>query len=86
MELFITPHGQVHCVYDEVIDLHRLGTLTIERASHVEPAPDGRWWADLSPVNGPKLGPFHLRTFALKAEQEWLATHWLPQAGVVPGG
>ena len=32
----------------------------------------GRWLADLSPVSGPLLGPFCLRSQALAAEQEWL--------------
>lgn len=80
MELVITMTGEVRCVYDESIDLHQLGSLTIERASHVEPTADGRWSADLSPVGGPKLGPFNLRTAALQAEQQWLAAHWLTQA------
>ena len=78
MELLIAPHGQVRCVYEETIDLHQLGALAIKRASHVEPGPDGRWWADLSPVKGPTLGPFDRRSAALQAEQEWLAAHWLP--------
>ena len=80
MELVITPTGEVRCVYDETIDLHQLGPLTIARASHVEPTVDGRWCADLSPVGGPVLGPFNLRTAALQAEQQWLAAHWLIQA------
>ena len=56
MELVITPAGEVWCVYGETIDLHQFGPLKIERASHVEPAPDGRWSTDLSPVGGPN-GP-----------------------------
>ena len=80
MELVITPTGEVRCVYDEKIDLHQLGPLTIERASHVEPTADGRWSADLSPVGGPVLGPFDLRTAALQTEQQWLAAHWLTKA------
>ena len=80
MELVVNPTGEVRCVYDETIDLHQLGPLTIERASHVEPEPDGHWWADLTPVNGPRLGPFMQRTAALQAEQQWLAAHWLTQA------
>ncbi len=80
MDLVITPAGSVRCIYGEAIDLSAIGTLTIERASHVEPGPDG-WWADLSPVNGPMLGPFDRRTAALQAEQKWLAAYWLPQAG-----
>ena len=77
MELVAAPNGTLRCIYGEEIDLHALGKLQIERASHVEPTADGRWTADLSPVGGPVLGPFALRTSALTVEQEWLATHWL---------
>ncbi len=77
MELVIDAGGNVRCVYDEAIDLSAFGPLTIHRASHVEPDAQGRWWADLSPVNGPVLGPFHRRTDALEAEKAWLETHWL---------
>jgi hypothetical protein len=37
----------------------------------------GRWWADLGPVSGPKLGPFDRRSQALEAEREWLEASWL---------
>jgi hypothetical protein len=47
------------------------------RASLVEPDEEGRWWADLSPVDGPLLGPFRQRSQALDAEEEWLGHHWL---------
>jgi hypothetical protein len=77
MELLIRPGGEVRCVYGEAIDLHVLGQPQITRASQVEPDEQGRWWADLSPVNGPLLGPFRLRTQALDAEQGWLSRHWL---------
>lgn len=77
MDLVISPQGEVRCVYDETIDLHALGPPLIQRASHVEPSPDGRWLADLSPVQGPVLGPFDLRTQALTAERQWLDAHWL---------
>jgi hypothetical protein len=72
MQLLVEPGGSVTCIYDEAIDLTALGTLSVRRASHVEPDAEGRWWADLSPVRGPKLGPFHLRSDALKAEMHWL--------------
>ena len=72
MTLIIAPSGQTHCVYAEEIDLAALGELTITRASHVEPDAAGRWWADLSPVGGPKLGPFGRRGQALEAEAAWL--------------
>ena len=39
-------------------------------------APDGAWTADLSPVNGPVLGPYTRRSEALAAEIAWLE-RWL---------
>jgi len=54
--------------------------MSIRRGSHVEPDDAGRWWADLAPVNGPKLGPFVRRANALAAELEWLEAHWLTHA------
>ena len=80
MQIVITPGGAVRCVYSEEIDLAALGSPTITRASHVEPDTHGRWLADLSPVNGPCLGPYLLRSEALDAEHEWLERHWLVQA------
>ena len=77
MQLVITPDGAVRCIYGESIDLHCLGSPNIMRASHVEPAGDGRWIADLGPVGGPKLGPFDSRSQALAAENCWLEAHWL---------
>ena len=82
-ELLIDTAGDVRCVYDEVIDLAALGTLTIRRGSHVEPAPDGGWTADLGPVDGPVLGPFEIRSQALAAERNWLNRHWLCPESVV---
>lgn len=72
MDLIIEPGGGVRCVYDEMIDLASLGHVHITRASHVEPDHDGKWWADMSPVSGPKLGPFDRRSEALAAEQRWV--------------
>ncbi|HEY7328492.1 MAG TPA: hypothetical protein VH592_12665 [Gemmataceae bacterium] len=77
MELLIRPGGEVRCVYGEAIDLEALGQPHITRASMVEPDEQGRWWADLSPVNGPLLGPFRQRTQALDAEEVWLSRYWL---------
>jgi hypothetical protein len=79
MELVIDGRGQVRCIYGEEIDLAVLGQLSIRRASHVEPDSDGRWWADLAPVSGPRLGPFDRRTKALTSETQWLESHWLIQ-------
>ena len=77
MKLVIQPDGSVRCVYTETLDLHVLGNLSISRGSHVEPDSNGRWFADLSPVSGPCLGPFSQRSDALAAEHGWLEEHWL---------
>jgi hypothetical protein len=77
MELLIHVGGEVRCVYGEAIDLHVLGQPHIRRASTVEPDEQGRWWVDLAPVQGPRLGPFQRRSQALDAEQQWLIRHWL---------
>jgi hypothetical protein len=77
MEIIITKTGLGRCVYDEAIDLTSLGHISIQRASHVEPDADGRWLANLSPVGGPLLGPFQLRSEAITAERDWLADNWL---------
>jgi hypothetical protein len=75
--LLVSPAGQVRCLYSEAIDLAALGQLSIARGSHVEPDAAGQWFADMSPVGGPKLGPFERRSQALDAERTWLETHWL---------
>jgi hypothetical protein len=78
LNVFVSPLGTVHFVYDERLDLTSLGRPTIQRASHVEPDSAGGWIADLSPVNGPQLGPFAFRSQALAAERDWLDEHWRP--------
>jgi hypothetical protein len=83
MRLMIDRHGGMRCLYTEVLDLPSFGSLDVRRASHVEPDSLGQWWADLSPVNGPRLGPFDLRSQALLAEQSWLEAHWLPRSAEV---
>ena len=50
------------------LSLERIGKLHIKRASHVEPNPSGKWYADLAPVDGPSLGPF---------EHDWLVQNRL---------
>ena len=77
MELLISPAGLTRCVYGEEIDLTQLGSLTIRRGSYVEPTDDGQWMVDLSPVGGPRLGPFAVRSAALTEEVAWLSRHWL---------
>ncbi len=77
MQLVIKRDGSIRGIYGEVIDLAALGQARITRVSHVEPDADGRWLADLSPVGGPKLGPFDRRSDALEAEVYWLEENWL---------
>ena len=77
MQLLIEPSGNCRCVYSEAIDVRQIGEASIRRGSHVEPTSDGRWTADLSPVNGPILGPFSTRSDALDAEVAWLLENWL---------
>jgi len=77
MQLVITPDGTTRCIYGEDIDLHTLGQVTVARGSHVEPDDQGAWWADMSPVSGPRLGPYARRSEALRAEVAWLEANWL---------
>ena len=77
MQLLVSPNGTLRCLYDETLDLHELGQLAISRGSHVEPDEQGQWHADLSPVDGPTLGPFAHRSEALAAERDWLEANWL---------
>lgn len=79
VDLVVTASGDVKAIYDERIDLSRLGKLAIRRGSHVEPTEDGQWTADLAPCGGPLLGPFEIRSEALAAEVAWLKEHWLSQ-------
>jgi hypothetical protein len=74
----IQQSGSVIAIYsDELIDfIEDGGDVTVCRASHVEPSSKVfGWFADLSPVNGPNLGPFRTRSAALYAEFEWLEEH-----------
>ncbi len=77
MEIVIKPDGKLRCIYGESIDLTTLGRADIRRGSHVEPTEEGSWSVDLSPANGPCLGPFKHRSEALRAEIAWLSKHWL---------
>ena len=77
MEIIIETNGAVRCLYGEALDLHAIGQPLIKRGSHVEPTTDGKWTADMAPVDGPVLGPFRCRSNALNAERAWLETNWL---------
>lgn len=78
--LRIEPDGTVLALYSDELEpllkvLLTQGKGTITRASHVEPNSAGGWTADLSPVDGPMLGPFPTRAAALAAETAWIEKH-----------
>ena len=75
MRIRIDMQGTVLARYQEDLDLASVGLLSIRRASHVEPDATGQWIVNLSPVGGPCLGPFSLRSAALQAEVDWLDQH-----------
>lgn len=77
MDILVRPSGSATCIYFDAIPLSAIGTLSIIRASNVEPNSVGQWMADLSPVDGPVLGPFEKRADAIKAEVNWLQNNWL---------
>jgi hypothetical protein len=76
LELTIRTDGSIGAIHnDALVPLYEEGKATAKRASHVEPVDGGEcvcWTADLSLVNGPKLGPYRYRSEALAAEVEWL--------------
>jgi len=73
MKILIKPDGTTVFIYDDRLrSLMAEGKSEIRRASHVEPTKDGKWEADMSPVNGPILGPFETREEALREEVKWL--------------
>ncbi len=72
--VFIRPGGELEFIYDDGLATatRELGPATTKRVSYVEPAGEG-WTADMSPLEGPVLGPFPTRRQALDAEVAWLA-------------
>ena len=78
IRLRVSESGWIKAVHHDALVWQRLGSVSIQRGSHVEPNANGEWTADLSPVGGPVLGPFTKRSAALAAEVRWLERHWLP--------
>ncbi len=72
MEIVIKPTGVFIGIYSDQFDYGVFGRPQIRRVSHVEPDESGQWTADLSPVDGPRLGPFDKRNDAINAELEFL--------------
>lgn len=73
----INPDGIISMIHnDNMAPLLSEGDSVLRRASHVEPC-GIQWIADMSPLNGPVLGPFVLRGEALASEAEWIKVHYL---------
>lgn len=86
MKIKINPDGAMIALYTEAINLSEIGQIVaIRRASHIEPTPDNRWVADMTPVSGPVLGPFDFRSQALAAEVAWLEENLLSGNTFVAG-
>ena len=77
MDIIVRSDGKASCIYAESIPVQSIGSLKISRASHVEPTDQGQWMVDLSPVEGPTVGPFNTRSVAISAEVDWLKQNWL---------
>jgi hypothetical protein len=72
MTLTIDPDGTGHCLYDELIDLHALGTLECQRASHIEFDSETQRWQVLTPDRKTVLFSAVHRTHCLA----WEKTHF----------
>ena len=79
IQITVEPDGTIRFIHDDALAglIEEARSVNLRRASHVEPTADGQWTADLSPVQGPVLGPFKLRKEALAAEVRWLVDNVL---------
>ena len=80
VELLITADGSTQYIHsDEAAAFCEELPLRTQRASTIEPDEQGQWWVDLSPVGGPRLGPYapSQRARAVKDEIEWVRQHVL---------
>ena len=77
IKLVVKNGGEITGIYDdELVGLMvDAGSVKTTRASHVEPASNGGWYADMSPVGGPMLRGFITRQQALDAEVLYLNQH-----------
>ena len=72
MQIIVKPTGVFISVYDDAFDYGDFCKPQIRRVSQIEPDDSGGWIADLSPINGPKLGSFDKRNEAIEAELEYV--------------
>ena len=78
-EVIVEQNGMMRFIYDDDLAsvMQDIGSLSVARASHVEPG-EGGWFADMSPVGGEMLGPFDTRAEALREEVAWLEERGVP--------
>ena len=69
--LTFDPHGEVHCLYTEVIDLPSLGSLEIVRASQIEFNNDSQEWEVVSGSENNALFSNPSRAACLSWEQQY---------------
>ena len=84
-KIVIEKSGEMRFIYsDKLIPLIKQGNPEIKRATHVEwekrEFGDG-WYVDMSPVDGPKFGPFETREEALQEEHDCLENMGIPFPG-----
>jgi hypothetical protein len=83
-EMIVGNDGSLRTIYADVLAQAFAddARIKVRRASHVEPVdlPGAGlgWQADMTPVNGPILGPFKSRQEALDAEHAWLLDRDIP--------
>lgn len=78
----VVKDGEIRFIHNDGFAIFMdQGIAKTKRASHVEPDDDNLWWADLSPIKGPKLGPFKFRQEALDAEIFWINENHIPKPG-----
>jgi len=75
MVLTVGHDGTVRCLYGELIDLRVLGTLSCERASHIEFDEGSQQWQVLSPDRQTML--FHHPSRAIC--EAWEHDHLQPE-------
>ncbi len=73
VELLVQPDGNIRCLYTDLIDLSALGTLHVNRASHVEFNDSDQTWSVRLADTGEVIGKgFKTRTEALEFEVNYL--------------
>lgn len=72
MGVYISPDGTLRFVWDDKLQiLTDLGQCNSVRVSDVESI-GSRWYADLRRIGGPRLGPFALRSDAIRSEVQYI--------------